>query len=97
MSSEVTHNDKDSQAAAANDKETKYAGQDLSSAGEESVESTKEVRPIHGWQWVSVVASLYSFALLYGLDTTVSCLSAASPRGTSRLQFMLKLSTTVLA
>jgi hypothetical protein len=73
MLSEVVPTEKETQAAAANDTEVQHAGRDLASAGEEPIESTKEVRPIHGWKWVSVVASLYSFALLYGLDTTVGC------------------------
>src|SRR5947209_2108235 len=30
------------------------------------------VRPIHGLRWVLTMASLYSFALLYGLDTTIA-------------------------
>src|SRR2546423_5875750 len=30
------------------------------------------VRPIHGLRWVLTMASLFSFALLYGLDTTIA-------------------------
>ena len=42
------------------------------SADPEAAEDPKDARPIHGWKWVATVASLYSFALLYGLDTTIT-------------------------
>ena len=32
----------------------------------------RTVRPIHGLRWVLTVTSLYSFAVLYGLDTTIA-------------------------
>jgi MFS family permease len=35
-------------------------------------EDPMTVRPIHGLQWFLTMASLYSFALLYGLDTTIA-------------------------
>jgi MFS family permease len=38
----------------------------------ECTDDTKTVRPIHGLRWVLTMASLYSFALLYGLDTTIA-------------------------
>ncbi|KIW11951.1 hypothetical protein PV08_09224 [Exophiala spinifera] len=31
-----------------------------------------EVRPIHGWKWVVSCLSIYTTALLYGLDTTIA-------------------------
>ncbi len=30
------------------------------------------VRPIHGWKWVVACISIYTTALLYGLDTTIA-------------------------
>jgi MFS family permease len=38
----------------------------------ESADDPTTVRPIHGLRWVLTMASLYSFALLYGLDTTIA-------------------------
>ena len=49
------------------DKDTKT--HDWAEKGEAS---TKDARPIHGLKWVLTLASLYSFALLYGLDTTIA-------------------------
>ena len=42
------------------------------SADPETADDPRTVRPIHGWRWIATVASLYSFALLYGLDTTIT-------------------------
>ena len=36
------------------------------------VDNPRDARPIHGLKWVATLASLYSFALLYGLDTTIA-------------------------
>ena len=41
-------------------------------AENEGTYSPAEARPIHGLKWAATVASLYSFALLYGLDTTIA-------------------------
>lgn len=43
-------------------------------SSEKSLEADEasSARPIHGIKWVLTVASLYSFALLYGLDTTIA-------------------------
>ena len=38
----------------------------------EEADSPATARPIHGLKWVATLASLYSFALLYGLDTTIA-------------------------
>lgn len=37
-----------------------------------SNESKDEVRSIQGWRWLAVCISVYSTALLYGLDTTIA-------------------------
>jgi hypothetical protein len=41
-------------------------------ANPEYTDDPTTVRPIHGLRWVLTMASLYSFALLYGLDTTIA-------------------------
>ena len=51
--------------------ETSLAGVEKQAAAENS-DDPAAVRPIHGFKWVITMASLYSFALLYGLDTTIA-------------------------
>ena len=44
----------------------------VESPEDEEIQDVSAARSIHGWKWVLTVASLYSFALLYGLDTTIA-------------------------
>lgn len=41
---------------------------------DESLQEEKEPspRPVHGWKWVLVCISVYTSALIYGLDTTIA-------------------------
>ncbi len=38
----------------------------------ERVEPVTTTRPIHGWKWVVACLSIYTTAILYGLDTTIA-------------------------
>lgn len=46
--------------------------ENLSQNENPQVNEEHEVRSIQGWRWLAVCISVYSTALLYGLDTTIA-------------------------
>jgi MFS family permease len=46
--------------------------QDEKTVPVEVVDDVATVRPIHGWRWFVACLSIYTTALLYGLDTTIA-------------------------